>query len=209
VAGNTAASTNSTYFITQGWNAGGAEIVKIDLSFTVTAKSGLGASGLTNWGALVLSNSTFTDSTVPGATAQVGHVRFGVDASGSNLASTIRNVGNTAFTNTATGQYNVGVAAINTLSITYNGSASTYSGIDTNRANIVLNGQTIGSNVAIANTYAGAAVPLNYLELRAFGSLGTTQAYFDDVSVTAIPEPGTLALVGLALGSLVLFRRRK
>jgi hypothetical protein len=32
---------------------------------------------------------------------------------------------------------------------------------------------------------------------------------FDNISVTAIPEPSTLALVGLALGSLVFFRRWK
>ncbi|MCC5845620.1 MAG: PEP-CTERM sorting domain-containing protein [Verrucomicrobia bacterium] len=31
----------------------------------------------------------------------------------------------------------------------------------------------------------------------------------DDFSVTAIPEPGTLALVAIALGSMLFFRRRK
>ncbi|MCC5844166.1 MAG: PEP-CTERM sorting domain-containing protein [Verrucomicrobia bacterium] len=31
----------------------------------------------------------------------------------------------------------------------------------------------------------------------------------DNIALTAIPEPGTLALVGIALGSLLLFRRRK
>ena len=31
----------------------------------------------------------------------------------------------------------------------------------------------------------------------------------DNFSVTAIPEPGTLALVGIALGSLLLFRKRR
>ncbi|MCC5842627.1 MAG: PEP-CTERM sorting domain-containing protein [Verrucomicrobia bacterium] len=30
-----------------------------------------------------------------------------------------------------------------------------------------------------------------------------------EFTVTAIPEPGTLALVGIALGSLLLFRRRR
>ncbi len=30
----------------------------------------------------------------------------------------------------------------------------------------------------------------------------------DNIALTAIPEPGTLALVGIALGSLLLFRRR-
>ena len=208
VAGNTATSTHSTYFIAQGWNTNSAPIIQIDLKFTVTAKSDVGA--LANWGALVLSNSTFTDTTVPGATAQVGHLRFGVDASGASFASTIRNASNTAFTNTATGQYTVGVGAINTLSIIYNGSASTFSGIDTNRADIFLNGNSIGSSVIIANTYAGGAVPLNYLELRAFGSLGTTQAFFDDITVTAIPEPSAFAaLFGVTALGLVASRRRR
>jgi hypothetical protein len=40
------------------------------------------------------------------------------------------------------------------------------------------------------------------------GSTDTT-TYFDNVSLVAIPEPGTLMLVGIALGSLLLFRRRK
>ena len=208
VAGNTATSTQSTYFIAQGWNTNSAPIIQIDLKFTVTAKSGVG--GLGNWGALVLSNSTFTDITVPVATAQVGHLRFGVDASGANIASTIRNASNTAFTNSATGQYNVGVGEINTLSIIYNGSASTFSGIDTNRADIFLNGNSIGPNVSIANTYAGGAVPLNYLELRAFSSLGTTQAFFDDITVTAIPEPSAFAaLFGAAALGFVAARRRR
>lgn len=43
------------------------------------------------------------------------------------------------------------------------------------------------------------------------GNVGNTQWTIDEVRVatTAIPEPGTLALVGIALGSLLLFRRRK
>ena len=42
-------------------------------------------------------------------------------------------------------------------------------------------------------------------------NVGDTQWTMDQVRVatTAIPEPGTLVLVGIALGSLVLFRRRK
>jgi hypothetical protein len=52
----------------------------------------------------------------------------------------------------------------------------------------------------------------NNIEMRAVNGnvvfdefrMGTTWE-----SVAAIPEPGTLALVGIALGSLVLFRRRK
>ncbi|MCC5842982.1 MAG: PEP-CTERM sorting domain-containing protein [Verrucomicrobia bacterium] len=38
---------------------------------------------------------------------------------------------------------------------------------------------------------------------------GSNVVAFDNFSVVAIPEPGTLALVGIALGSLLLFRRRK
>ena len=38
---------------------------------------------------------------------------------------------------------------------------------------------------------------------------GSNIAAFDNFSVVAIPEPGTLVLVGVALGSLLLFRRRR
>ena len=43
------------------------------------------------------------------------------------------------------------------------------------------------------------------------GGLGSSGSGFsiDNVVITAIPEPGTLALVAIALGSLALFRRRK
>lgn len=38
---------------------------------------------------------------------------------------------------------------------------------------------------------------------------GSNILAFDNFTVVAIPEPGTLALVGIALGSLLLFRRRR
>lgn len=37
---------------------------------------------------------------------------------------------------------------------------------------------------------------------------GTFTLSVDDLGIVAIPEPGSLALVGIALGSLVIFRRR-
>jgi hypothetical protein len=36
-----------------------------------------------------------------------------------------------------------------------------------------------------------------------------TQSFVDNLSITAIPEPGTLALFGIALGTLAIFRRRR
>ena len=41
------------------------------------------------------------------------------------------------------------------------------------------------------------------------GTIGDARVIWDEVQVVAIPEPGTLALIGIALGCLMAFRRRK
>lgn len=48
-------------------------------------------------------------------------------------------------------------------------------------------------------------------ENRATGLAGGREAYFENGSLqlVVIPEPSTLALIGIALGSVVFFRRRK
>jgi hypothetical protein len=48
-----------------------------------------------------------------------------------------------------------------------------------------------------------------YVTTSTPGSGSGRQWRVDDLEITAIPEPGTLALVGIALGSLLLFRRKK
>lgn len=48
-----------------------------------------------------------------------------------------------------------------------------------------------------------------YTSVRYSGaSIGNARVIWDEVQVVAIPEPGTLALVGIALAALMLFRRR-
>ncbi|MCC5844188.1 MAG: PEP-CTERM sorting domain-containing protein [Verrucomicrobia bacterium] len=59
-------------------------------------------------------------------------------------------------------------------------------------------------------TFSSANIA-NYGSGSAFDIGGGRSAYFEDGSLQlhVIPEPGTLALVGIALGSLLLFRRRR
>ncbi|MCC5843852.1 MAG: PEP-CTERM sorting domain-containing protein [Verrucomicrobia bacterium] len=57
-------------------------------------------------------------------------------------------------------------------------------------------GRSGASNAYTGVTYGGNAI-------------GDARVIWDEVQVVAIPEPGTLVLVGIALGSLVLFRRRR
>jgi len=80
---------------------------------------------------------------------------------------------------------------------------------------------TVSASARLDQTSLGATPDFTTVTLGAGETatvrqwVGSTQAgrfwYFDDmtVTITAIPEPGTLALVGIALGSLLLFRRRR
>jgi hypothetical protein len=68
---------------------------------------------------------------------------------------------------------------------------------------------TDGVNVDITRTLAVGSAPTLNVDSIAVGFIlsNNNSATFDNISI-AIPEPGTLALVGIALGSLLVFRRR-
>lgn len=83
---------------------------------------------------------------------------------------------------------------------------------------------TITSGMTVGDLGSGWSANFNNTGLSATPAIttislyttGTNAAVFDEIrlgttlaDVAVIPEPGTLALVGLALGALVLFRRRK
>lgn len=63
------------------------------------------------------------------------------------------------------------------------------------------------ANVTIGNN--GFSESTFFAGFGGGNNTGSNIAAFDNFSVAAIPEPGTLALVGIALGSLLLFRRRR
>ncbi|MCC5849774.1 MAG: PEP-CTERM sorting domain-containing protein [Verrucomicrobia bacterium] len=192
-------STNATIFRAQGWNAGADTLLQVDLKFAVAGQAA------NYWGALILSSSTFTDTTLPGAGAQNVHIRF--NKNGQLDFSDNTQIGSTTFA--------LGADQINTLRVIYNGSSDAFDGIASNQGRILLNGNTLFTgDISHLGGSSGAAA-LDLIEFRSFGSLGheaggpAVQAWFDDVSVTVIPEPGTLVLLGISLGALALFRRRK
>lgn len=72
----------------------------------------------------------------------------------------------------------------------------------------VATGSRIGrSTKGYANT--GDIIGYDHMQLRTWQSADDVDVTWDQASMYIIPEPGTLALVGIALGSLLLFRRRK
>jgi hypothetical protein len=87
------------------------------------------------------------------------------------------------------------------------------SGSDTIAIDIVQNTQTIaGSFTADASASAVTTGSANYIEFWNFANAGGRIGEFRMGSTydsVTIPEPSTFALVGIALGALVFFRRRK
>jgi len=75
----------------------------------------------------------------------------------------------------------------------------------------LINGASTG--FAIITDTDPAAVALPSGTVTALGVYnwngGGNSTRFDNFSITAIPEPGTLLLVGVALGGMLLFRRRR
>lgn len=71
---------------------------------------------------------------------------------------------------------------------------------------------TVAQSDDTTDTFIGFKAPTGlFINQVAFTRTGGGEytGGFDDLGIVAIPEPGTLALVGIALGSLALFRRRK
>ncbi|MEM6821379.1 MAG: PEP-CTERM sorting domain-containing protein [Verrucomicrobiota bacterium] len=60
-------------------------------------------------------------------------------------------------------------------------------------------------NEAVSGTLTGTSLVVGF---SADTNAGAEIVYFDDFSVSAVPEPSTYALIGLGLGALYVFRRR-
>jgi hypothetical protein len=74
-----------------------------------------------------------------------------------------------------------------------------------------LDGNALANRTAISSTITGLSLADgDDIWLRwAFSSNNAVNLAIDDLTVTAVPEPGTLALLGIALGSMLLFRRKR
>lgn len=79
-------------------------------------------------------------------------------------------------------------------------------------AGAALDGNLAANQTALSHTITGVNLAAGEeIWFRWANTTANNGIYLgiDDLTVTAIPEPGTLALVAIALGSLALFRRRK
>ena len=116
----------------------------------------------------------------------------------------------------------------------YVASATNFGGVDRKDTFRVGNGTTdyyvdldetvtsyAGTFIQSTATTSGSSIIANYIKfsgmsgasfsINANNTTSTTDSagLFTGMQVVAIPEPSTLALVGIALGSLVFFRRRR
>jgi hypothetical protein len=68
-----------------------------------------------------------------------------------------------------------------------------------------------GTNSFTASDASPVATTFNSVTMGWYNRSATNSLNIDSISVdfTAIPEPGTFALVGIALGTLLIFRRRR
>ncbi|MCH8527310.1 MAG: PEP-CTERM sorting domain-containing protein [Kiritimatiellae bacterium] len=104
---------------------------------------------------------------------------------------------------------NVGIGVLSDTPPTTSGTALPWNDSRLSQTSLPAN-PTTASWVAGEN-YAVTRVTVNnasdYLYVLG-GAFGVNESAMSSIQIVAIPEPGTLALVGIALGSLLLFRRR-
>lgn len=84
-----------------------------------------------------------------------------------------------------------------------------WDGIGSSKIDISINGAP-----TFSYTKGGGGYTANYITLEGsanFAGFGLETHFFDDVTVftSAVPEPSSMALAGLGMASLLLFRRRK
>lgn len=75
-------------------------------------------------------------------------------------------------------------------------------------ADHIATGSRIGRSTA-GFAEVGARVDYEHMQIRTWQTANNVDVTWDQASMVIIPEPGTLVLVGIVLGSLLLFRRKK
>jgi len=210
------APPDNTIFRTSGWNPGGVEILSVGFLFAMDP----GSQQSDNWGAIILSPSTFADTAAPGADDQSIHIRI-QHSGGTGTLGTSATVGGYG------GSFGLGPGFVHELEILYNGSLATWEGLDSGKGSIFLNGIAVVENEDLFHLGSGAGsdartpLALNLLEFRGFGSLDVQgddpmSMWIDNVTITdptfvadtVIPEPGSFALIA-GMGAILLLRRRR
>jgi hypothetical protein len=193
---------------------------QVDLINSTGADSGLNI-GTFQSGELDLTNTNMSDSgTDTGLSGFSGDASWVTDAAGGDYffgGSGSNTVGFTITGLTAGVEYTVDLFASHSSSRTGNYTFRTVADANPTVASTVID-TFLGYDTGSSNTtdimtvtftaQAGEALQVNgFANSDDGGSLTGTR--FNAVRIVAVPEPSTFALVGIALGSLLLFRRRK
>lgn len=173
--------------------------------FVDTSSTMLAGIGVRNIGTVIarLDNDTFFGHNYPNADAGIGIEQA---LTGSPYQDYLDNFFNQPYANALT--YRVKVEVASTFAPNASATARFFAAIGNNPYEQI-DMDLDGGNGLTVSTFLLGATPELYLGLQSIRGGGPSEAWFDNLIITAIPEPGSISLLLLGAAGLLALRRAR